>query len=208
VPNVDTWLGRRAQLVLNSSFEDNSREAKVPADEDEHATLQGTEEASADGGSPPGLPAWHVRNRLLAAELGPWRILVATDARRLVGRDGGLSARWDDISGLLSSFALDAVDLRGVSRRIYVGAEQSGDVTADVRRIRQTISDEFLVTEVVVRRIGDEDDTAMEVDFPAMTVTAQGRAPMSSLITAAALLLAHRRPLDFAPLLDSALRLQ
>lgn len=105
---------------------------------------------------------------------------------------------------MLSGFTLDAVDLLGISRRIFVGAGQSGDVSADVTRIRENIKDSFQVAEVRVRRIGDDGPSAgMKVDFTEMTVTANGQSPLASLVGAAGLL-GYRRPPDFSALVTPA----
>ncbi|WP_147459959.1 hypothetical protein [Actinokineospora cianjurensis] len=188
VANAQIWRARRAQLVI-----DNESEA-LDGDQEEHPAAQDETDSETS--------TWRVRNRMLIANVGRWRVLVTTDARRLRGRDGSLAARWDDIAELLSGFALDAVDLRGVSRRILVSAEQSGDVRGDVRLIRDSIEDSFHVTEVHVRRIGDDTaDSVMRTDFADMTVSATNGAPISSIVSALHLL-AHRWPADFTSLID------
>jgi hypothetical protein len=190
VSNVETWTARRAQLVINSEFEGN--------DEDDVVPVVGN---ASTFDAMPEVPSWYIRNRMLTAEAGAWRLFVTTDARRLKGRKDNLAALWDDISSLLTDFKLDGVDLRGISRRIFVGAEQSGDVSADVAQIRANIEDSFRVAEVQIRRIGDGEDLAgMKVDFAEMTVTAN-RAPIASLVAAAGLL-GYRWPSDFSALLD------
>jgi hypothetical protein len=206
VPNVETWTARRAQLVINNSFEAHDDDVEVIENEDAEVRTAGEEVVEVPDAEPD-LPSWYVRNRVLSAEAGRWRLFVTTDARRLKGRDDSAAARWDDISSLLTGFALDAVDLRGVSRRIFVGAEQSGDVSADVALIADNINDSFQVTEIHVRRIGDDETAArMKVDFTEMTVTA-GRAPIVSLVGAAGLL-GHRWPPDFSALVDISSRSQ
>lgn len=200
VPNVDTWMAKRAQLVINNSFEDLDG-AMEAAEQDDDAEIY-----AADAVNPvnrnTGVPSWYVRNRTLTADAGPWRLFVTTDARRLKGRSDSAAAGWDDISSLLTGFALDAVDLRGVSRRIFVGAEGGGDVSADVALIRANIEDSFQVAEVRVRRIG-EDETlrGMHVDFTEMTITAEQQLPIAALVSAAGLL-GYRRPPDFSALID------
>jgi hypothetical protein len=65
-----------------------------------------------------------------------------------------------------------------------------------VALIRANIRDSFRVSEVRVRRLGDDDTAAgMKIDFAEMTVTAD-RAPVASLV-AAARLLGHRQLPDF-----------
>lgn len=207
LPNLRNWSARRSQFVLNASFD--APAAAVPSvleAEDEGPNEQlGSESIGATDQEPstsvetptPSQSKWTVRNRMLAIELDELRILLSSDSRRLKGRDlAGVPARWDDISGLLNNFELIAVDLRGASRRIYVSAERSGDVKADVARIRATIDDDFHVTEVTVVGEGDESDAAMAVHFGAATATASLGAPLISLLQAAAALLAYKMPLE------------
>jgi hypothetical protein len=202
VPNLETWTAKRAQLVINSSFEGPDgtlSELRTGEASQQHASVP----ERADNGEA-GEPFWFISNRLLTADAGPWRLFIASDARRLKGRPDSAAANWDDISPLVGGFALDAVDLRGLSRRIYVGAEESGDVGADVARIRASIEDSFQVTEMHIRRIGDDESSAsLNVDFTEMTVTAErGSAPIASLVSAVELL-AHRQPPDFSALTGS-----
>jgi hypothetical protein len=188
-PNLQAWTAKRAVLALNSQYDD-------PED-------TGGDDLGPTGSEPGEIeqrdPFWYVSNRIVSADVGPWRLLVSTDARRLKGRRDSTAANWDAISALMSGFTLDSVDLRGVSRRIYVGAEGNGDVSSDVARIRDTIEDSFEVTDVQVRRIGDDESLgSLNVDFTEMTVTAKhGEASIASLIKAAGLL-GHRRPPDFS----------
>jgi hypothetical protein len=202
VPNVDTWMAKRAQLVINNLFDEpdspmGTAEQNDSADMPDEANV-----VDAEGN----VSSWYVRNRMLTADAGPWRLFVTTDARRLKGRSDSVAARWDDISSLLTGFALDAVDLRGSSRRIFVGAEGSGDVGADVALIRANIEDSFQVAEVQLRRIG-EDETlrGMHVDFTEMTITAEQQLPIAALVSAAGIL-GHRRPPDFSTLIDISSR--
>jgi hypothetical protein len=65
-----------------------------------------------------------------------------------------------------------------MSRRIRVSVEQS----ADVALIRSSIDNSFRVTEVHVRRIGDEGQgTGMQADFGEMTLTAVKASPIASI---------------------------
>lgn len=203
-PNLQTWTGKRAMLAINSSFDglddglaELAEEPELPEEDDSGSARPG----AGPGDNEPGRPFWYIRNRLLSADAGPWRLFVTTDARRLKGRRDSTAANWDAISSLIAGFALDSVDLRGVSRRIFVGAEGDGDVSADVARIRATIKDDFTVTQVRVRRIGDEESLgSLDVDFTEMTVTAwYTGASIASLIKAAEIL-GHRRPPDFSVL--------
>jgi hypothetical protein len=108
VPNVETWTARRAQLVINSSFEGfDYRVVLIGKNQD--AGIRPGDEMVDDLDAEPNLPSWYVRNRMLTAEVGRWRLFVTTDARRLKGRKDSATARWDDIAPLLTGFALDAV---------------------------------------------------------------------------------------------------
>jgi hypothetical protein len=76
-----------------------------------------------------------------------------------------------------------------------------------VALIRDNIDDTFQVTELHVRRIGDDETAAgMKVDFTEMTVTA-GKAPIVSLVGAAGLL-GYRWPPDLSALVDIGARPQ
>lgn len=196
VPNLETWTAKRAQLVINSSYEE-------PIDSTSVLRTAGFE--TEDEPEPEDLNSgdsfWFISNRLLTADAGPWRLFIASDARRLKGRTDSIAANWDDISPLINGLALDSVDLRGLSRRISVGAEGSGDVSSDVARIRSLIDDSYQVTNVQVRRPDDDESLgSLNVDFTEMTVTAaRGGAPIASLVRAAELL-AHRQPPNFSAL--------
>ncbi|GLY97442.1 hypothetical protein [Actinoplanes sp. NBRC 103695] len=199
VPNLETWTGKRAQLVLNNSYDEDSNVA-ISASMLRTADFE-MEDESELAGLNRGDSFWSINNRLLTADAGPWRLFIASDARRLKGRTASAAANWDDISPLISEFALDSVDLRGLSRRIYVGAEGSGDVSSDVVRIRSSIDDSYQVTKVHVRRPDDDEKLGnLNVDFTEMTVTAgRGGASIASLVRAAELL-AHSQPSDFSAL--------
>jgi hypothetical protein len=197
VPNVEAWTAKRAQLVINNSFE-GAQDTTDTAEDEDPATR--TVSDAVDSMPNTGAPFWYVSNRMLTADAGPWRLLVATDARRLKGRSESAAADWDDISSMLNGFALDAVDLRSISRRIFVGATGSGDVSSDVALIRGTMQDNFQVTEVRVRRIGDDQSMAsINVDFTEMTATGH-RVSIASLVKAAELLGRRRSP-DFSGLI-------
>jgi hypothetical protein len=160
---VDSWTGRRTQLSLNSMFDPEA------------------EGDDADDG-------WTVRSRTLSAARGRWRVHVTSDARRLKGRDDSHPAQWDDLRPKLEGFAIDAIDLRGVARRVAIRAEESGDVARDVAAVRASLDDAFHVHEITVRRVGDDDSAGIDVDFSEMTATASYGAPLRSLVLAAGLL--------------------
>lgn len=174
VQAVGSWTGRRSQLALNSAFD--------------------AEAADADEG-------WTVRSRTLSAARGRWRVHVTSDSRRLRGRDDSHPAQWDDLKPKLEGFAIDAIDLRGVARRVTIRAEESGDVARDVTSVRASLDDAFHVREITVRRVGDEDSAGIDVDFSEMTATAAQGAPLRSLVLAAGLL-AYRDEHTLADLVD------
>jgi hypothetical protein len=212
LPNLRTWTAKRSQFVLNSTFEAAALPATAVVNEDSYLHPQALAEDLGAESDPETLApdalemsSWTVRNKMLAIELGELRILLSSDSRRLRGRDlAGVYARWDDISGLLDGFELVAVDLRGASRRIYVSSEGSGNVKADVSRIRETIEDDFHVAEVAV--LGPEDDPSavMAVHFGSAIATASAGAPLLSLLQAAVLLLAYRMPIEVRARLAAA----
>lgn len=104
VPNATAWTAKRGQRVINNEM-----------DEHDDASARSTNQVDNEHDT----PAWRVDGRkFLTAKAGRWKVNLASDARRLPGRSDGAAAHWDDIATLLSGFALDAVDLRGISRRI------------------------------------------------------------------------------------------
>jgi len=167
--NAERWLAARSQTVLNSSVIDD------------------------DSAQPD--TRWVMRGKVIGAEVGAWRILLASDARKLRGRDGGSPGRWDELEPHLRRFALTGVQLSGLSRSVHVHAERASDVFNDVRSIRANIQDDFHVPSATVRRlIDDSDDVAVEVDFMAMTASGRN-ATIASLVTAAGLL-GYRQPIS------------
>lgn len=166
-PNAHRLLGKRALLAANP------------------------DELAADDFS--ARPAqWRMRSQLLSADIASWALFVSSDGRRLRGRDGGAEARWDEISGELRQFALHAVKLHGLSRKLEVAGENPGEVRSDVESIRDLIDDDFHVPEVIVSDAHDEDVPQAVVEFAAGTVTGTN-VPVDFLVKAASLL-ARRQP--------------
>lgn len=166
--NLSAWLGKRAQLGLNAAFDDE-------ADDGETTN-------------------WSFNAGLLTAVVGRYLISLASDARRLKGREGGIVPSWRDTAPLVAGYALDQVDLRGVVRRIRLSAEESGDVARDVARINKSLEDSYSVHYISVHPVGSE--SSMWVDFAGSTITGEGPTPLNELTDAAIRFLAHRRPVE------------
>jgi hypothetical protein len=147
VANLDRWRAKRAQLGINSDH---------------------------DPDAPPEEPYWQLRNKMLSADAGPWRIYFASDGRRLKGRPAGETPSWSDLQELARGFALESVDLKGYSRRVLVSAEASTNVYEDVDTIHSSIADNFKVASLTV--LADRDEP-IDVDFEGMTAT--GRSPQT-----------------------------
>ncbi len=87
--------------------------------------------------SSPALPGWRIHARMLAQVTGAWIIHVTSDRRKLTGRKDTAPAHWNDLAEPLSRFALNAVNLQGLIRRVRVEAERSDDVYRDVNTISE-----------------------------------------------------------------------
>ncbi|MFB8893583.1 hypothetical protein [Microbacterium plantarum] len=142
-------------------------------------------------------PSWKIKNGRLAADVHRWTLWVASDARKIKGRDDGPDARWDELAAPLRSFQMTGIELRGLSRQLSVENTQSQTVREDVENIRRTIDDDFHVGSVRLAEGQDEDAPTVRVDFAASTVT--GQASLAFHVRAASLL-AVKRPFTGADL--------
>ena len=138
---------------------------------------------------------WLMRGGRLSANLHRWSFWVATDSRKIKGRDDGPDARWDELSELLTKFDVLQVDLHGLSRRLSVANADPSSVREDVASIRSSIDDDFHVTSLRVREPGSSDEAykGVTVEFGSATTTGDGTI---SLHLDAARLLSVRRPLE------------
>lgn len=170
VPNLEQWSGRRAQLSLNSAF-----------DEDE------TEEESV---------SWAIPNGVLTAVAGPYLLAVASSGRKLKTRDNSRLPTWDAIRESALQYRLHEVNLRGIVRRVRVSAEQSGNVAEDVTQISSTLEDSYSVDEITVRPIGSQSEDGMKVDFSTWLVTAAASESVRDLCAATIDFMPHAKPVS------------
>lgn len=201
-PSLHMWTAKKAELVINSEYgSEEGSEAELLPDAIEHAGASVEIQKLTPDRPPNERTTWSVMGGRLTGILGPWKlVIVANDARRLSGRDGdALAADWDEVSTEASKFVLDSISLRGITRRILVSAEESGDVASDVARIRESLQENFRVTEALVRVPGSDYEESIRVDFRRMTATVErGVLPVSELGSAALSLLGHRYPIAFS----------
>lgn len=153
-PNLPHWPAKRAQVTLNANWDQEADEVDNIRPEEE----------------------WRFENGILNFAINDWILHIATDARRLKGREpeGRLGAAWDDLRTAFSGLTLESVKLRGITRRIEVSAEESGDVKRDVDSLIQSVTDSYRIPEVRVRIPGSETAIPVSVDLPGMTCTAEG----------------------------------
>jgi hypothetical protein len=130
---------------------------------------------------------------MLALTAGAWIIHLTSDRRKLTGRKDSPAAHWNDLATPLSRFALNAVTLQGLVRRVRVDAERADDVYRDVETITANLDDTFRVPDVEVRVPGDPAESIVVADFTRMIVEAQPSAAASTLARVATELLAHDR---------------
>ena len=166
-PNLSTWTAARASAGLNVEIDD------------ENTMVAAT--------------GWRMHGRMLALIVGPWIMHLTSDRRKLSGRKDSMSARWDDLAEPLSRFALNAVTLQGLIRRVRVQAERSDDVYRDVDTITSNLDDTFRVPDVEVLVPGGQQDAVISADFTRMIAEARPHAPASALLRVAEELLAHAR---------------
>jgi hypothetical protein len=166
IASLERWRGKRAQLGINSDHDPDE-----PTDE----------------------PYWQLRSKMLSADVGPWRIFIASDGRRLKGRPSGETPSWSELQEPARDFALESVDLKGYSRRVLVSAEASTNVYEDVATIHSSIDDDFKVATLTVLADGDE---PVDVDFEGMTATGRRPQTVGMLSRVCFSLLGHRARVD------------
>ncbi|MEU7905293.1 hypothetical protein [Actinoplanes sp. NPDC049118] len=167
VPNLEHWSAARASAGLNVDSLD-----EAPTD-------------WRDG--------WYVRAGMLALNAGAHLISLTSDRRKISGRKDSAAARWEDLAEPLSRFALNAVTLQGLLRRVRVQAERSDDVYRDVDTITSNLDDTFRVPDVEVRVPTDPTGSVITADFTRMIAESATSAPASTLVRVARELLAHTR---------------
>lgn len=195
-PSLERWTAKKAELVINNEYEDETIGSVSGHETGSNPISSGDEEGEFEHDA----TSWSIVGGRLTGLVGRWKlVLAATDARRISGRDGeGIAADWSELSQEASKFILDAISLRGVTRRIMVSAEESGSVAADIIRISESIEDSFRVTEADVRIPGSEYEESVHVEFAKMTATARrGVVPVSELGTIALSLLGYRYPTSY-----------
>lgn len=171
VPNLERWRAKRAHLASQS----------------EHDSDDLTEGSY-----------WQLQNKMLSAEVGPWRIYITSDGRKLKGRPSGAVPTWSELEQAVSGLSLGSVDLKGYSRRVLVSADASTDVYEDVATIHSNIEDVFKVAALTVLT---DDDDPVDVDFEGMTVTGRRPQTIATLSRICFSLLAHQTPTDTSAIL-------
>ncbi|KQQ98403.1 hypothetical protein ASF72_18330 [Arthrobacter sp. Leaf141] len=184
--NVKNWTAKRSQVVMR--FQPETEEAPI-VDGDESG------ENSSDE------PLWQLWRGLVALDMKDWRILFADDARKLKGRSAnGTTPQWSDLSGALPSFAIKAVDLHGLSRRVSISAERSGDIYGDIASVTDALDETFYVPRLqITENTGAEDCTSL-VEFSEMLVTSSPADSLANHAKAAIHLLLHNKHVDTSEL--------
>jgi hypothetical protein len=167
-----TWEAKLAGLVLNNEYD---------------------EEADS------GRTAWSFEGGVLTAKIGPYKLLISSgnSEAKLSGRDDSFDANWEELEPFVAHYLLEAASLRGITRSFEVSAERSGNVSADVRRIVETLDDTYRVQQMRVRVLGSDFRIPIRVDFKKMLASALGgRVSVGDLATVTLQLLGHRIPVD------------
>lgn len=188
--NVQKWTAKRSQVVMRV----------VPQEEEE-------ERDNPDGDANVAPPIWTLWRGLLALDVKDWRILFADDARKLKGRSsGGTVPNWTDLAAILPSFNIHGVDLHGLSRRVTISAEKSGDIYGDIASVTQALEESFYVPRITLKNRLDEAETTSVVEFSEMLVTSSPADSLATHARAAVELLLHNRETDLSQL-EEAVRI-
>jgi hypothetical protein len=179
--NIQKWTAKRSQVVMRA----------VPQEEEE--------KGNSAGDAPEAPSVWTLWRGLLALDVKDWRILFADDARKLKGRSsGGTIPNWTDLAEILPSFNIQAVDLHGLSRRVTISAEKSGNIYGDISSVTQALEESFYVPRITLKNRLDEAETTSVVEFSEMVVTSSPADSLATHARAAVELLLHNRETDLS----------
>ncbi|MEU2200598.1 hypothetical protein [Isoptericola sp. NPDC019482] len=153
---------------------------------------------AADGLAEPLVGEWSFRGGLLGLDVGAARIQLATDGRRLKGRPGSSSARWESVREVLSGSNVVGAQLRGVTKAVTVTANAGNDIRDDIERFAAGDADDYFVDEVKIQLPATEElaERVVTVSFSKAFVTAE-EASLTDLVDATTDVLGFRELAEF-----------
>ena len=175
--SAEVWEAPRAYLGVSSRM----------TVEDEEASHQ--------------LPTWSFRGGVLGVDAGIHRVSFSSDGRVLKGRDEAGAPAWSDLREGLDAFRLASVNLRGITRSVRVGAEQSDDIRHDVESVADSLDDNYVVSDLAVRfapRETVDGSATVSIRFGKGLAISEGGATIADMTRASLRVLAYRSPLGEA----------
>ncbi|MBE0009587.1 MULTISPECIES: hypothetical protein [unclassified Arthrobacter] len=170
--NADRWTAKRSQVVMAVADPENDN--------------------SSDGEESVAEPVWALWRGLLTLNVKDWKVLFADDARKLKGRGSdGTVPQWIDISNVLPSFDVKAVNLNGLARRVSISAEQSGDIYDDIATVTRALDESFYVPRIDLATTQGEKTNHSSVEFSEMLVTSSPSETLANHTSMALNLLLH-----------------
>jgi hypothetical protein len=123
---------------------------------------------------------------------------VSDDKRRFKGATDYLDVDWRDISAVTNALIVESASLRGITRRLTIGAEESSSVARDVADVTTTLEDSYRAQHLAVRLPGSASpESLVDVEFPKGLATVLGpRLALGELGTIAIRVLGHRYPVE------------
>lgn len=146
-------------------------------------------------------PKWSVRGKLLASEVGNWRVTYAFAGTKLKAPErDALPARWEDLRPNLNNYVVTDVNLTGLVTRGLYGATEGADMKNRIETFIEGADDSFHVPSVeVLTGVGD-DQARIKSDFSRMLVQATPNASVETLTRVALDILGYRSPTSDADL--------
>ncbi|SEE78857.1 hypothetical protein SAMN04489740_2543 [Arthrobacter alpinus] len=184
--NITKWTAKRSQVVMNMASPSEVAAGRA---------------GDSEGHQPDEEPLWKLWRGLVALDVKDWRILFADDARKLKGRmSGGTIPQWEQLAEILPSFKIKAVDLHGLSRRVSISAEKSGDIYGDISSVTDALDESFYVPRIQIQNSLESDESTTLVEFSEMLVTSSSSDTLASHARASIRLLLHNRITDTSEL--------
>ncbi|WP_156718063.1 hypothetical protein [Nocardioides sp. Leaf307] len=139
---------------------------------------------------------WVMRGKLLTYEVGDASFRFSTYGQAIKERNSVSSATWELVEPTLTDASLLNVVLRGIVRRIRVGAEESGDIREDTRSILQSVKDRYYVDEVTLRYGLASEARSIRLDLGNQIAYNDGNASLRDMVRVLARTGAYRSPVD------------
>ncbi|MGQ7296941.1 hypothetical protein [Quadrisphaera sp. KR29] len=188
--NADSWFAGKALLSVNEEYFSSEDQDEVI--DGQAAGPRGEPNADVHIESPAASFDWRIHAKMPCLTIGPWRLHVTNDGRKVKSRRQGLSrAGWADLQGSLREFDVASVSLRGATRDFEVNSRQS-NLYSDIVQLSETFKENFILSQVMLR--GDAGGS-MSLNFGEFFIEAR-EVPLGKVVQAALTLLGHSIPVN------------